>query len=77
MPVILATQEAETRRIEVRSQPGQIVPRDPISKKPITKIGPPKWQVAQGECPEFKPQYHKKKKKKRFQSLRGWGCGPV
>jgi hypothetical protein len=25
MPVILATQEAEIRRIEVRSQPGKIV----------------------------------------------------
>jgi hypothetical protein len=26
MPIILATQEAEIRRIAVRSQPGQIVP---------------------------------------------------
>jgi hypothetical protein len=33
--------------------------RDPILKKPITKIG----LVAQGEGPEFKPQYWKKKKK--------------
>jgi hypothetical protein len=37
--------------------------RDPISKRPITKkkqnrIG----GVAQGEGPEFKSQYHKKKK---------------
>jgi hypothetical protein len=29
MPVILATQEAELRRFKVRSQPGQIVLRDP------------------------------------------------
>jgi hypothetical protein len=36
MPVIPATQEAEVRRIEVGSQPGQIVPQDPISKKPFT-----------------------------------------
>jgi hypothetical protein len=37
MPVILATQEAEIRRIVVRSIPGQRVPLDPISKKPFTK----------------------------------------
>jgi hypothetical protein len=33
MPVILATQEAEIRRITVRSQPQQIAPQDPIQKK--------------------------------------------
>jgi hypothetical protein len=57
MPVILATQEAEIRRIEVRSQPGQIV-CETLSQKPFTKraVG-----VAQGECPEFKCQYCKKK----------------
>jgi hypothetical protein len=38
-PVILATQEAEIRRIMVQSQPWKIVLQDPISKKPITKIG--------------------------------------
>jgi hypothetical protein len=34
---------------------------DPILKNPITK----NWAggVAQGEGPEFKPQYHQKKKK--------------
>jgi uncharacterized protein with PQ loop repeat len=37
--VILVTQEAEIRRIAVQNQPGQIVPRNPISKKPIIKIG--------------------------------------
>jgi hypothetical protein len=37
-PVILATQEAEIRRIEVQSQPGQII-RETLSKKPITKKG--------------------------------------
>jgi hypothetical protein len=36
-PVILATQEAEIRRIMVQSQPGKIVPRDPISKNPSQK----------------------------------------
>jgi hypothetical protein len=37
--------------------------RDPILKNPITK----NWAggVAQGEGPEFKPQYCKKKKKKK------------
>jgi hypothetical protein len=35
MPVILAIQEAEIRRIAVQSQPGQIVLRDPISKKTL------------------------------------------
>jgi hypothetical protein len=37
MPVILAIQEAEIRRIVVRSQTRQIVSQDPISKKPFTK----------------------------------------
>jgi hypothetical protein len=35
-PVILATQEAEIRRIEVRSQPGEIV-RETLSQKSLTK----------------------------------------
>jgi hypothetical protein len=37
-PVILATQEAEIRRIVIRSQPWQIILQDSISKKKdITK----------------------------------------
>jgi hypothetical protein len=43
MPVILATWEAEIKRIVVWSQPGQIVPWDPILKKPFTKIGLVEW----------------------------------
>jgi hypothetical protein len=35
MPVILATQEAEIRRILIQSQPGQIVP-ETLSKKKNT-----------------------------------------
>jgi hypothetical protein len=37
--IILATQEAEIRRIAVQSQPWQIVPRDPILKKNLCKKG--------------------------------------
>jgi hypothetical protein len=55
MPVILATQEAEIRRIEVRSQRRQIVLRDPISKNPSPKKKNNRaGGVAQGEGPEFK-----------------------
>jgi hypothetical protein len=39
MPVIPATQEAEIRRISVRSQPRENSSRDPVSKKPFTKKG--------------------------------------
>jgi hypothetical protein len=54
-PVILATQEAEIRRITVWSQPGQIVHETLSWKKPSQKpfrAG----GVAQGVGPEFKPQ---------------------
>jgi hypothetical protein len=55
-PIILATQEAEIRRIEVHSQPGLIVSQKTPSYK---RAG----GIAQGEGPKFKPQYHKKKKR--------------
>jgi hypothetical protein len=58
--VILATQEAEIRRIMVGSQPGQIV-QVTLSQKTLHKNRA--GGVAQGKGPEFKPQYHKKKKK--------------
>jgi hypothetical protein len=61
MPVILATQEAEIRRITARSQPGQIVRETLSQKNPLKKNRA--GRVAQGSGPEFKPQYHKKKKK--------------
>jgi hypothetical protein len=38
-PAILATQEAEIRRIEVRSQPKQIVPKTLSQKNPSQKKG--------------------------------------
>jgi hypothetical protein len=59
-PVILATREAEIRRITVRSQPGQIV-CEILSRKTLHKnrVG----GAAHGEGPEFKPQYRKNKKR--------------
>jgi hypothetical protein len=37
-PVILATQEAEIRRIDVQSQPGQIVHKTLSQKKTLQKM---------------------------------------
>jgi hypothetical protein len=62
MPVILVTQEAEIRRIEVRSQPGQRIIHETLSRKTHhKKKGLVDWLKVKG-LPEFKPQYHKKKK---------------
>jgi hypothetical protein len=62
-PVIPATQEAEIRRITVRSQSGQISPKT-ISRKTLSqKMGLVEWLKVKGEGPDFKPQYLKKKKK--------------
>jgi hypothetical protein len=63
MPVIPATQEAEIRRIMVRSQLGNTV-HETLSQKTLHKNRA--GGVAQGEGPEFKPQYYKKKNKKNF-----------
>jgi hypothetical protein len=59
MPVILATQEAEIRRIEVQTQPKQIVHETLSWKNPSQKRG---GGVAQCVGPEFKPQYRKQNK---------------
>jgi hypothetical protein len=61
-PVILATQEAEIRRIGVRSQPWLIV-HETLSRKYPSQ----KWTggVTEGVGTEFKPQYRKKKKEIR------------
>jgi hypothetical protein len=53
----LATQEAEIRRIAVQSQLGQIVQETLSQKYPAQNRA---GGVAQGESPEFKPQYHNK-----------------
>jgi hypothetical protein len=50
--IILATQEAETWRIAIRSQPKQIV-HETLAQKPHHEV------MAQGEGPWFKPQYRK------------------
>jgi hypothetical protein len=44
----------------VRSHPGQIVHKTLFRKSPLPKKA---GGVAQGVGPEFKPQYHKEKKK--------------
>jgi hypothetical protein len=55
MSVILATQEAEIRRIAVQSQPRKIAHETLSGKNPSQKRT---GGVVQGEGPEFKPQYH-------------------
>jgi hypothetical protein len=54
MPVILAIQGAEVRRIIVQSQRGQITHETLSQKIPITKRT---GGAAQGEGAEFKPQH--------------------
>jgi hypothetical protein len=66
MPIILATQEAEIRKITVQSQSGQTLCETQL-KKPFTKINRA-GRVAQGEDPEFKPQYCKNINKVTFLS---------
>jgi hypothetical protein len=57
-PLILATQEAEIRRIAVHTQPGQIVLKT-VFQKTLHKNRA--GGMAQGVGPEFKTQHHKKK----------------
>jgi hypothetical protein len=56
MPVILATQEAEIRRISVQSQSGLIVLNTLSQKK--KKITKKDGGRSQGVGPEFKSQQH-------------------
>jgi hypothetical protein len=55
MPIIFATQVAEIRRIVVQSQPRQIVRERHCLENTLHKNRT--GGVAQGEGPEFKPQY--------------------
>jgi hypothetical protein len=59
-PVILATQEAEIRRITVLSQSRQIVHKTLSQKNSLQQCS---GGMAQGVGSEFKSQYCKKKKK--------------
>jgi hypothetical protein len=61
-PIILATQEAEIRRVAVQSQLGQIVQETLSQKNPSQKRA---GGMAQSVGPKFKPQYQKKRKRKR------------
>jgi hypothetical protein len=58
-PVILSTQESEIKRIEVQSQPRQIVCKTLSQKYPSQKTA---GGAAQDVDPEFKPQYCKRNK---------------
>jgi hypothetical protein len=55
-PVVLATQEAEIRRIVVQSQPWQIVHKTLSQKKKKNHYKKRAGGEAQGVGPEFKPQ---------------------
>jgi hypothetical protein len=67
MPVILATQQAEIRRISVQSQPRQILHKTLSQKYPTETKGPVEWL----EFPEFKNQYHEKKEEKLYMYFEG------
>jgi hypothetical protein len=63
MPVILATQEAEIKRIAVQSQPRQIVYKTLSQENTSQKRA---GGVAQGVGPEFKSHYQKEKGKNPY-----------
>jgi hypothetical protein len=70
MPVTLATQEAEIRRIVVWNQPGQIACQTLFKKKKKKHHKKRTGGVAQGLGPEFKPQL-KKKSQSQVEGLMG------
>jgi hypothetical protein len=63
MPVILATQEAEIRKITILSQPGQIVHKTLSQKNPSQKKRPVEWLKVYAL--HSNPRSTKKKKKKK------------
>jgi hypothetical protein len=62
--VVLKRDLAEIRRITIQSQPRGIVHKTLFQKIPSQKRAD---GVAQGVGPEFKLQYHKKKKKRHLE----------
>jgi hypothetical protein len=60
-PVIQATEEAEIRRIEVQSQPGQVV-QETLSRKYPSEKGLTEWFKV--KTPSSNPSTTKKKKRK-------------
>jgi hypothetical protein len=78
--IILATQEAETRRIVVRSQPGQTV-QETLSRKYLSptqkRIGevakwPSKRESLSSNCRTTKKKTLKKQRKASFQTTQMW-----
>jgi hypothetical protein len=65
--LILTAQEAEIRRITVRSQPRQIVHETLPQKNSTPKRA---GRVAQGVGSEFKPQYYRRERKKEEEGER-------
>jgi hypothetical protein len=61
-PIILVTMETEIRRIDIRSQPRQIVPETLYQKNPSPKRA---GGVAQGVGPSSNPSTSKKEKRKK------------
>jgi hypothetical protein len=62
MPLILATQQVEIKRMMVQSQPGQRVRKTLPQNNPSQKRA---GGAAQGVGPVFKPEYCKKKRKEK------------
>jgi hypothetical protein len=75
-PLILATQEAEIRRITIQSQPRQIVHKTLSGKNP-SHIKKRAGGVASGVGPKFKPQYYKTKLKKEHAPSEFLPLGPA
>jgi hypothetical protein len=74
MPVILATQEAEIKRIVIQSQPGQIVCKT-LSQK---RKGLVEWLKvkALSSCPSIAKKKKKKRPRKRLGRYSGQGTEP-